>query len=439
MFSSRIRHKGTSMILMKSVSRLNGTARGILAAVTLAVYCFICVNGCKSSSSGSDRSVSSGPVNSNGAQTETRSEPDPYAGTFRGQEAKDNWRVEAGCLPLTDTHQQACSQFEADLRGTDQEYDRAIAKAQQTYEAVDAQGENDDAEWVRRFNKTYPSLDAMSNAEKEEQRAAWDRVFTAGINNLHQAWDDKEKADTSATSIYWGEIGQIIELTKARNSNHNMGSNIDADQYNDLDCLTLARTRVLYAQSRNALMDYANNKQFYTYRRAILDLISDADQIHAQSVAAVAAASKISCPIKSESMLASGQHTADSYLFVAESDIVRATKGQQAEAARNASIRLKYLIPRYERTDVSFIAFTRNPFQKEPCGATSNELATAVAKASNQIEVAKRSAQGADALMASLEEDHAEMLASSVTDNLGCYLIETAKQNAVTTAPGSKR
>jgi len=194
----------------------------------------------------------------------------------------------------------------------------------------------------------------------------------------------------------------------------------------DIEQQTIARTKMQYANSKKSLMGYSNDPRYSSYRKTILAFIKDADLIRMKSVPGFEPNSLT---------IRSGESDAAIYLSVANMDIHSATNGGRENLARFASERLRDLTARYEKTYASFKAYTRKPLVTDACGTTPDELANFVSNTNLQIEEAKKSIQGADPLEASLQEDHAEMLAGNVANYMLCYEIGMDKTKG---APNSQ-
>lgn len=201
-------------------------------------------------------------------------------------------------------------------------------------------------------------------------------------------------------------------VTKQPNS-HNLEASSEMNRQ--------TRIEIQYAQSKNSLMNYANDRRFISYRNAILAFIKDADLIRMKSVPGFEPTSNKDRSIRNAFVVRSGESDAAFHLSVANIDIHSASSGGQENLVLYASERLKDLTARYEKTYTSFKTYTRNQLRTDACGTTPDELAIFVSNTNLQIEAAKKSIQGADPLEASLDEDHAEMLADIVGKYMFCY------------------
>jgi hypothetical protein len=184
-----------------------GSVKSFVVISTLIAICvFFYVKGCDTTPV--DSSQSSPPDGTVASQS---------APSFRDGNAKNSWRAEAGCLPLTDSNRTACQRFEVALAQADEEYDSAIAQAYQKVEEVDRRIEQDDARARAELLQWSNSWDELSEAQKEEKREIVRSAASEGLVRHEQARKDEDKDKAQAVSKYWEEVHQIIESTKTSN------------------------------------------------------------------------------------------------------------------------------------------------------------------------------------------------------------------------------
>lgn len=101
------------------------------------------------------------------------------------------------------------------------------------------------------------------------------------------------------------------------------------------------RIEMQYSQSKNSLINYANDPRFNSYRKAILDFIKDADLIRMKSVPGFEPTSNEDRSTTFALVVRSGESDAALNLSVANADVLSSTNGGRENLARFASLRLK--------------------------------------------------------------------------------------------------
>lgn len=141
-------------------------------------------------------------------------------GPFRDEGARNNWRTEAKCLPITDSNRQACDKFEMNIKQADEDFDNAIAQAGYKLESVERQINNDEA--AARANQVQPlndgSWDNMSETARKEHEEIYERAFNAAQAKWGPAREQEKENEDQALNRYWKNVNNIIESTKAMNS-----------------------------------------------------------------------------------------------------------------------------------------------------------------------------------------------------------------------------
>lgn len=139
---------------------------------------------------------------------------------FRDEDTRNSWRTEAKCLPITDSNRQACEKFEMNIKQVDDDFDNAIEQAGYKLESVERQINNDEA--VARAQHVQPlndgSWDNMSETAKKEHEEIYERAFNAAQAKWGPARKEEKEAENQALNMYWKNVHNIIELTKAMNS-----------------------------------------------------------------------------------------------------------------------------------------------------------------------------------------------------------------------------